>query len=86
MKVIQLTMKNVFFSVFSCILICTSFLLHAQVFTNYSTINGLPDNYVNGVAVDANNNKWFGTQAGVGKFDNTNWTIYTTAQGLLTIT
>lgn len=52
-------------------------------FTNYTTADGLPDNFINGgVAIDKNNNKWFGTVAGVAKFDNVNWTVYTIANGL----
>ncbi|MBK7214059.1 MAG: T9SS type A sorting domain-containing protein [Bacteroidales bacterium] len=57
--------------------------LGAQSFTNYTTDNGLPDNNVNGVAVDGNNVKWFGTQLGVARFDGSNWSIFTTANGLI---
>lgn len=35
-----------------------------------------------GVAIDTNNNKWFGTDMGVLKFDGTTWTNYTTTNGL----
>ncbi len=57
----------------------------AQVFTNYTTAtSGLPDDFVNGgVVIDHNNNKWFGTSSGVAKFDDVNWTVYTTANGLI---
>lgn len=56
----------------------------AQVFTNYTTTEGLPDNFINGgVAVDTNNNKWFGTAAGVAKYDGSVWTVYDTADGLI---
>lgn len=60
-------------------------LLVAQVFTNYTdSTSGLPDNFVNGgVAIDQNNNKWFGTGYGVAKFDDVNWTVYTTSDGLI---
>jgi len=53
-------------------------------FTNYDTINSdLPSNFVcGGVAIDTNNNVWVGTDAGVAKFDGTNWTVFTTADGL----
>jgi ligand-binding sensor domain-containing protein len=70
--------------------ICFSFFIlswgfsKAQTFTNYTTSNGLPDNYISGgVAIDTNNNKWFGTASGVAKFNDTVWTIYTTANGLI---
>lgn len=56
----------------------------AQLFTNYSTTDGLPDNYVcGGLAVDGNNNIWAGTAVGLGKFDGTTWTSFTTADGLV---
>ena len=66
------------------ILFFSTNLLVAQEFTNYTTSNsGLPDNYINGgVAIDQNNDKWFGTGAGVAKFDDDSWTVYTTADGL----
>jgi ligand-binding sensor domain-containing protein len=66
-------------------LLMSLFIIHAnaQTFTNYTTTDGLPDNNVNGVAIDRNNNKWFGTQTGVAKFDNTSWTVFTTAQGII---
>jgi ligand-binding sensor domain-containing protein len=59
--------------------------INAQVFTNYTTAtSGLPDDFVNGgVAIDQNNNKWFGTGSGVAKFDDVNWTVYTTTDGLI---
>ncbi|OFX71744.1 MAG: hypothetical protein A2X12_09000 [Bacteroidetes bacterium GWE2_29_8] len=56
---------------------------NAQVFTNYTTSNGLPDNYVTGIAIDSLNNKWFATQSGVAKFNDTIWKTYTTTDGLL---
>lgn len=66
------------------VLTVISNFLAAQVFTNYTTANsGLPDNFINGgVAIDQNNNKWFGTGNGVAKFDDANWTVYTTADGI----
>lgn len=60
-------------------------IVAAQIFTNFDISNsGLPDNYINGgVAIDQNNNKWFGTGAGVAKFDDVTWTVYTTNEGLI---
>lgn len=67
------------------ILIVLTNCITAQVFTNYTVAtSGLPDDFVNGgVAIDQNNNKWFGTGSGVAKFDDVNWTVYTTADGLI---
>ena len=56
--------------------------LHFSEFTKwdweiYSTIDGLIDNNVISVLKDKSNNWWFGTNVGLSKFDNTNWTNYT---------
>lgn len=66
-------------------LLFTAVCLSAQIsFTNFTTVNGLIDNFVSGgVAVDNNNVKWFGTQSGLSKFDGTVWTTYTAADGLI---
>lgn len=58
--------------------------LVAQVFTNYtSETSDLSENAINGgVAIDQNNNKWFGTAHGIVKFDDVNWTTYSTTDGL----
>ncbi len=46
--------------------------------TRYDTTDGLADNYICAIAIDALGNKWFGTnKGGVSKFDGTNWTNYT---------
>lgn len=77
-------MKKLFYKTFCIILLFSGSIVKAQTFINYTTANGLPDDYIRGgVAVDTNNNKWFGTAAGVAKFDNTNWTVYSTANGLI---
>ncbi len=75
------TKRIIFFGIFAVLANCLS----AQVFTNYTdSTSGLPDNFINGgVAVDQNNNKWFGTGSGVVKFDDVNWTVYTTTDGLI---
>jgi ligand-binding sensor domain-containing protein len=50
----------------------------------YTVQDGLANNYVLSIAIDAEGNKWFGTYGGgVSKFDGTNWTSYTTADGLV---
>ena len=52
----------------------------------YYTIASEPewqdDSAVTAIAVDKQNNKWFGTINGVSKFDGKNWTNYTTQDGL----
>jgi ligand-binding sensor domain-containing protein len=55
----------------------------AQEFTNFTTADGLPSNNVLGVAIDANNVKWFGTQEGVARFDDHDWTTFTKQNGLI---
>ena len=51
--------------------------LSAQTITNYTTADGLISDFVESIAVDINDNIWFGTSAGVQMFDGTNWTSYT---------
>jgi ligand-binding sensor domain-containing protein len=65
------------------ILLLTGFMVRAQQFTNYTSGSGLPSDNVNGVAVDANNHKWFGTQAGVAEYNDVTWTTYTISNGLI---
>ncbi len=44
---------------------------------NYTAENsGLPNNNINCVATDNDNNVWIGTSSGLTKFDGTNWTTY----------
>jgi len=77
-------MKNLLIKTICIILVLSGTTANAQLFTNYTTVDGLPDNYiVGGVAVDTNNNKWFGTAAGVAKYNNATWTTYTTVDGLI---
>ena len=48
--------------------------------TTYNTSNsGLASDYILSIAVDAEGNKWFGTNNGVSKFDGQNWTTYDTS-------
>ncbi len=43
----------------------------------HKTNSGLPDNFINAIVIDNAGNKWIATkQAGLVKFDNTNWTAY----------
>ncbi|HUU28590.1 MAG TPA: two-component regulator propeller domain-containing protein [archaeon] len=53
-------------------------------YKKYTTLDGLADNCVNAIAIDQQGNKWFGTTAGVTKFDGTTWTTYTTDYGSAT--
>ena len=48
----------------------------AQVFTNFTTSDGLINNTVNCLTIDGNDNLWFGTQEGLSFFDGTIWTNY----------
>ncbi len=48
--------------------------------TVYDTTNsGLPDNYINDIALDQSGIKWIGTDDGLAAFDGINWTIYNTS-------
>jgi ligand-binding sensor domain-containing protein len=50
--------------------------------TVYTTDEGLVNNDVQAIAIQANGNYWFGTKGGVSVFDHFGWTSYTTANGL----
>lgn len=77
-------MKSFLIKVIFISLIISVNFVKSQTFTNYTTSDGLPDNFIcGGVAIDTNNNKWFGTAAGVAKFNDTSWTVFTTVDGLI---
>ena len=44
---------------------------------------GIPAKKFFAATVDNNNNKWFGTDQGLVKYDDTTWTLYTTTDGLI---
>jgi len=44
--------------------------------TTYNTSDGLASDSVLSIAMDAEGNKWFGTNGGVSVFDGENWTTY----------
>jgi hypothetical protein len=57
-----------------------------ETLTFYNATNsGLPDNWVNSIAIDGSGTKWIGTgivnphSGGLAKFDGTNWTTYNTS-------
>ena len=52
--------------------------LYGQVITNYTTSEGLLDNFVECLDVDPQDNMWFGTSIGLQMFDGENWLTFTT--------
>ena len=54
-----------------------------KTWTNYTTKDGLIDNYIRAIAIDKKGNKWFGTNKGLVKFDDKTWVTYTTKDGLI---
>ena len=49
----------------------------AQQWTTYTTANsGLVDNTVKAVCIDSYGVKWFGTPAGLSRFDGSNWVTF----------
>ena len=57
------------------------FHLSAQVITNYTTSDGLLDNFVECIDVDVNDNIWFGTALGAQGFNTSvfSWETYNLA-------
>jgi ligand-binding sensor domain-containing protein len=76
-------MKSLCKLVTGIVMVLIASLASGQTFTNFTDATGLPSNNVTGVAIDTHNNKWFATQAGVAKFNDTAWTIYTKANGII---
>lgn len=53
--------------------------LTTQVYTRYTTLEGLLSNGVTSVEIDDAQRKWFGTGRGINILDDTHWSSYTTA-------
>lgn len=52
--------------------------------TTFTTADGLADNEVSAITIDAQGNKWFGTYGGgVSKFDGNNWTTFNNTNGFV---
>ena len=51
---------------------------NAQIITNYTTVDGLLDNFVECIDIDVNDNIWFGTSVGVQGFNQSvsSWETY----------
>jgi ligand-binding sensor domain-containing protein len=50
---------------------------------SYNTHGGLGADSVYSIAIDPSGAAWFGTEAGVSRFEGTTWTSYTTFDGLV---
>lgn len=57
-------------------LLLATLQLSAQTFTNFTTDDGLINNSVNCLAVNADDALWFGTQEGLSFFDGNSWLNY----------
>ena len=56
-----------------------SFKATSQIITNYTTDDGLIDNFVECIEVDNDDNIWIGTSMGVQMFNGQNWILYDVA-------
>jgi len=76
--------KMFLLKVFIIILIIPAFTFGqtSPQIVNFTTADGLAHNKVKAIVIDAEGNKWFGTEGGVSKFDGTIWITYTTSDGL----
>tara|TARA_B100000927_G_scaffold275512_1_gene255544 strand:+ start:1502 stop:2737 length:1236 start_codon:yes stop_codon:yes gene_type:complete len=52
------------------------FICSAQTIINYTTVDGLIDNFVECIDVDIDDNIWFGTSMGLQMYDGTNWYLW----------
>ena len=67
-------------------IVMTASILIAGEFENFDASNsGLASNMVKAVVIDANGNKWFGTDAGLSAFDGVSWTTYKTDNNTQTL-
>jgi ligand-binding sensor domain-containing protein len=72
-------MKNLYIVLFALLL---ANFTKAQPWTTYTTADGLVDNAIYSIGIDAQNNKWFGgVCGGISKYDGSNWTNYTSVNG-----
>lgn len=60
-------------------------LRDTSLWVNYNKNNsGLPDNFINHIAIENGGIKWIGTGAGgLAKFDDISWTVYNTSNSLI---
>ncbi|MEE9430634.1 MAG: two-component regulator propeller domain-containing protein [Melioribacteraceae bacterium] len=67
------------------VLLFTSSIIFSQTlnFHNYSTADGLPQNSVFAIAQDSSGFLWFGTEAGIARFDGVNFKKYDMSDGLV---
>lgn len=62
---------------FTGALLCAA-AVNAQTFNTYTENDGLANDNVHCLTIDANDEPWFGTQSGVSHFDGSSWTTYNT--------
>lgn len=57
--------------------IISTCIVTVMKWTNYTyTVDGLVNDTIQSIAIDNQDNKWFGTYCGVSRFDGSNWTTY----------
>ena len=56
---------------------------YGKGWTAYTTKEGLVDNYVQTIAMDAEGKLWVGTRGGISVLDGSDWKSYTTDEGLI---
>jgi len=65
------------------LLIFSAIVIAENTWKTFTVDDGLINNGVNAIEIDNFGNLWFGTGAGVSKFDGQRWTNYDTSDGLL---
>lgn len=70
------------FSLFFLLVLLSVTQINAQWTTYNITNSNLGNDYIRDIAIDQNGDKWLVTQTNVQKFDGTNWTTFTKANGL----
>ncbi len=76
-------LKNIIIPLLALILFQSYTYSQTLNFHNYSTDDGLPQNSVYAIVQDSTGFIWFGTEAGVAKFDGTNFVKFDMSNGLV---
>jgi len=73
----------VILSVFFVTSFCNVFAQYPEWIIYDHTNSGLPDCYINDIAIDSLGTKWIATYCGLVKYDDTSWTVYNTSNSQL---
>ncbi|MCB9210841.1 MAG: hypothetical protein H6609_15860 [Ignavibacteriales bacterium] len=77
--------KNISFALVLLVILPNNFYTQSLNFHHYSTSHGLPQSTIYDIIQDSSGFLWFGTEAGIGRFDGKNVKTYGYSEGLIGI-